>query len=148
MEFEVQMTAGASIFNAFVQQPDGKFVVSADPSSGSVTVEVDGSSRSGSGCSGLGAGSWVRIGVSIIADDSESFVQIFCDLSLVNSGTITGKKLDFNLNSFKIGDLLDGKLKQFKMYHLAMGRETLETATIRKYILICSSDCMSNGKIL
>lgn len=46
--------------------------------------------------------------------------------------TISGKKLDFALNNFEIGSTLTAKMKEFKIYEVAMGAETFTHSTESK----------------
>ena len=58
--------------------------------------------------------------VTIDANDDNCYVVIFCDqvMKLSSQGS---KKLDFNMNNFKIGENHNGQIREFKFYKMAIG---------------------------
>ena len=53
MELQVKVSASAGTMEIIEEVNDNKFRVLINPSSASVTVEVDGTYKSGTGCTGL-----------------------------------------------------------------------------------------------
>ncbi len=114
-----------------------KLSVAVNPGGSSVSVAVDGETRQASSCSGLAGkrdhtgGNWAIVSLSLIATDDEFYYELYCDESLLASGT-RNKKLDFPLTDFRIGEGFSGLLREFKLFKLAMGGETFTKQTASK----------------
>lgn len=70
----------------------------------------------------------MNLAVSLVAKDSGTFVQIFCDQSLLLETTVNAA-LSFSSSDFKIGDQFSGHMKLFKMFVSPLGAETFTRLT-------------------
>lgn len=65
----------------------------------------------------------MKIGLSLIANDGATKYQLSCGYTLVADGAMS-KNLEFSLSSFRIGEGFVGQMREFKMYLVALGRES------------------------
>lgn len=69
----------------------------------------------------------------MIANESDTEYMIFCDQVLKLEGSIR-TPLSFSLSNFHIGDGFTGRMQEFKMYYLALGKESLTKVTSSKLL--------------
>lgn len=69
-------------------------------------------------------GSYFRLGVSIISGINGSELQATCNFVAVMDKS-TDKKLDFTLLKFYIGEGFEGSMKEFKLFKVPLGFESL-----------------------
>lgn len=84
----------------------------------------------------LDTSAYVTVGVSFVADYDGTYVVCFCNQQQVYEETIIGKSLQFGLINFEIGNTLTGKLKEFKIYEVALGAESFMHSTNSNISLI------------
>ena len=108
------------------------FSFSIIPSSSSVSVFVDGTAFVKSGCAGLSctglsllASDWVMIALTVISTTSDKlYFQIFCDYVMTNKH-IPENPISFPLTQFRIGEGFIGQIREFKVFAIPLGDETL-----------------------
>ena len=74
---------------------------------------------------------WKTLGLSFIANGSQVWLQMYCGFSLIFENQLSSN-LGFSLSSFRIGDGFVGRMRELKLYHLALGKESLTRSTTSK----------------
>ena len=130
--FSVEMqlkvdTSISSVMWVFQQVPDGKLVIRFRTSTGNVGFSINSNSNKVTGCSAFASGDWMSLAASYVSTGSSTFYQFYCDHTLLGQGTFYSP-LDFPLTTFELGTSFTGVMREFKIYQVPLGSESLSEA--------------------